>query len=249
MTAPAAAHRKRKAHDMLSVAILNHSAHPGLTPAVLGTITHALARQLVEHVGPLCQIIPPSLAYLADGHAPAGVSPLVLFDDADQADALGYHDIDPHGLPYGRVFVHTILDAGGSLYQGPTSVSVTLSHELLEMVGDPGANRWADNVVDGYGYAIELCDAVEGDSYEIDGVHVSNFVLPSYFDAMTPRTARFDFLARLPGPFTMTRGGYLIRRNPTTGIVSNIFGEHFPEWKKALKAHPAARTSRRAKGN
>lgn len=241
--APTTPHRKARTMDQ--IVIVHHASHPGLTGEVMRQITHALARQAAEHVGPLWRIVPPALSYDPDGYVPDGASALALFDNADQAGALGYHGRDPHGIPYGRVFVETILANGGTLFESANSVAVTLSHELLEMLGDEDVNVWCD-AEDGYEYARELCDAVEADAYVIDGVHVSNFVLPTFFDPSAPHNiTRFDYRSRLGAPFTMLPGGYQIRRG-ADGRVENVWGDMFPEWKRAAKAHPASRTSRRA---
>jgi hypothetical protein len=60
---------------------------------------------------------------------------LVMLDDSDQANALGYHDHDlkTEGPSIGKVFAASDLKAG-------TSWTVTASHELLEMLGDPNIN-------------------------------------------------------------------------------------------------------------
>jgi hypothetical protein len=65
------------------------------------------------------------------------------------------------GGPLGKVFAKLDLD-------NSCSWTVTLSHELLEMLADPWINRCAvgsDNKI----YALEVCDAVESDDlgYEI----------------------------------------------------------------------------------
>src|SRR5260221_7055143 len=92
---------------------------------------------------------------------------VVFLDDADTANALGYHDITKDGQPVSKVFVKTTLEAG-------EKISVTASHELMEMLIDPGAQLWAQSAK-GRFYAYEMCDAVEDAEYEIDGVAVSNF--------------------------------------------------------------------------
>jgi hypothetical protein len=43
---------------------------------------------------------------------------------------LGYHDFSANSQPLGKVFAKADFDSG-------SSVSVTISHELLEMLGDP----------------------------------------------------------------------------------------------------------------
>src|SRR5215510_105820 len=48
---------------------------------------------------------------------------IALLDDADVADALGYHDLGPDGLPYARVFLDPIFDNGGTWVRGANSVS------------------------------------------------------------------------------------------------------------------------------
>ncbi len=225
------------------IAVVNQSTAAPELDGQLPAIVSALGRQLAEHLQPFWGRVLPSLALTKT--PPTGASQLVMLDDADQADALGYHDETPDGVPYGRVFVRPILGSGGTVATGANSISATLSHELLEMVGDPSANLWADGP-GGFDYAVELCDAVEGDAYEIDGIAVSNFVLPAFFDPQAAADARFDYVAKLGKPFTMTPGGYQIRRTET-GAVSNVFGEAFPAWKLAAKAHRGSRTSRRAR--
>lgn len=224
----------------IAIDIVNYSTAPGLDEDLLAILT-ALGKQLAYHVQPFWGRTMPTLRLRS---APSSnASPLAIFDDADQAGAFGYHDQTPQGLPYGRVFARTILSNGGTIKDGPSSVSVTLSHECLEIIGDPSVNWWADNV-DGYSYAMELCDAVEGDAYLIDDIHVSNFVLPAYFNPHAPAGTRLDYLHKLSRPFTMTRGGYQIRRR-ADGQVMNVFASAFPTWKRPLKDHPAARTLRR----
>ena len=58
-----------------------------------------------------------------------GAWAMVFLDNADQPDALAYHDLTPDGLPQSKVFVKTTLDNGDL-------VSVSVSHELVEMLVD-----------------------------------------------------------------------------------------------------------------
>ena len=76
------------------------------------------------------------------------------------------------------------------------SWTVTLSHELLEMLADPWIN-WCAQGDDGKIYALEVCDAVEADrmGYEIDGVLVSDFITPSWFEPT--HADRVDFKGRI----------------------------------------------------
>lgn len=228
----------------LHIAVLNRSTRVSVADAV--RMTAACSRQLRLHASPAWNRAVPGVAFIADEtHLMPGVCPVYLFDNSDEAGALGYHDQTPAGLPYGRVFAGTVLDNNGTVLTGDNSVSVTLSHELLELFGDPECNLWA-TASDGYDYAVELGDPVEADSYIMSGtgVSVSNFATPAYFDEAPEEDARFDYLGRLIAPFSMTAGGYLIRKK--SGKVSQVYGASYPEWKLSGKTHPAARSAHRS---
>ncbi len=115
--------------------------------------------------------------------------------------------------------------------QGPLAVSATLSHEVLETIGDPYINWWADTP-DGDEEAIELCDRVEGDAYAIGNVSVSNFLGPRAFSM---GAGPYDRLGLLANAWDMTAGGYKIRRQGgPSGTVTQVFGAKMPAWKRAL---------------
>jgi hypothetical protein len=231
----------------MHLAFLNRSSKLSNTDAV--KIAGACARQLRLHFAPAWSRTAPGVAFVSDeAHLLDGQFPLYFLDNADVASALGYHDVDSAGRPYGRIFVETVLGNGGTVMDGSNSVSVCASHEALELAGDEFCNQYAQ-ANDGYSYAMELGDPVENDSYVMSGtgVAVSNFVLPEYFSQTPEDGARFDYLGRLAAPFTMTAGGYLIRMRD--GKVGQIFGESYPAWKLPGKRHPAARSARRMAGS
>lgn len=130
---------------------------------------------------------------------------ILVTDDPDQAGALGYHELTSHGSPLGKVFAGLDLLSGGSW-------TVTLSHELLEMLADPWIN-WCAQASDGKVYALEVCDPVEADKmgYEIDGVLVSDFITPSWFQPNLESTMaeQLDFKGRIKKPLELAAGGYI----------------------------------------
>lgn len=216
-----------------------------VTDAEARRMTAAVSLQVRRDFAPRWFRTPAPLRFyrsLAD--VPADVWVLTLLDDSDEADALGYHDETPDGRVYARVFCRDTLTHGGTALEGPDSVSVTLSHEVLELLADPNVNLWAD---DGGSreLAIEVGDPVEATGYDINGVTVSNFVLQSYFDAHS-RAGVYDFLGLLKKPWTMLPGGYQIFR--TGGKITQKYGRSFPAWRKTAKSFPAARTARRPAG-
>ncbi len=150
----------------------------------------------------------------------------IYFDDADTAGALGYHDLTHNGQPISKIFVKTTLDA-------KESVSVTACHELFEMAIDPIANLWAQ-AADGTEYAYEMSDPVEEDTFEVDGLAMSNFVHPSWFEPFKhPPGTKYDHLGRLKNPFTMTKGGYVVVKK--NGQVTQKFGSAAKEKRFALE--------------
>lgn len=127
---------------------------------------------------------------------------IVVVDDPDMAGALGYHQQSAVGTPLGKVFAKLDLESGSSW-------TVTLSHELLEMLGDPDINLCAQ-ADDGTIYAYEVGDPVEADSlgYEVYGVLLSDFVTPKWFSPSTFGD-RFDFRKHVSKEFQLAPGGYI----------------------------------------
>jgi hypothetical protein len=144
-----------------------------------------------------------------------GAWAMVFLDDADVAGDLGYHDLTDDGLPLSKVFVKTTLDAG-------EKVSVTASHELAEMLIDPAINLWAETPAGDF-YAYEVADPVEEETFPIDGIDLSDFVFPSYFEGFRlPGSVQFDYLNRVTQPFQILPNGYSMVRDCCK--VNDVFG-------------------------
>ncbi len=192
---------------MIQISIVNHSTAyaDADIPALVAALQVQVSRDL-----PLGGWPEAKLNLVVPGeNPPPGASVLALLDNADQAGALGYHDVTPDGYPVGKAFVKTTLADGGI-------VSVTVSHELCEMIGDPDINLVAE-YDDPRGrisrlYAYENCDACEADSlaYDINGVKVSDFVYTSWFQQFRRQgSVQFDFMKKISAPFQLLPGGYI----------------------------------------
>jgi hypothetical protein len=73
-----------------------------------------------------------------------------------------------------------------------------------------------------------MSDPVEEDTFLVDGVQMSNFVHPSWFEPFKhPPGTKFDHLGLLKAPFTMTKGGYMIIKK--AGKVSQVYGSKAKE--------------------
>jgi hypothetical protein len=132
----------------------------------------------------------------------AGAWALALLDDADVANALGYHDLTPEGLPFSKVFVRTTRAAG-------QKVSVTACHELAEMLVDPAINLCSTGPGNRF-YAYETADPVEEVEFTLDGIPLSDFIYPSWFEAFRkPGSTQFDYKKKVTRPFQILAGGYM----------------------------------------
>jgi hypothetical protein len=160
---------------------------------------------------------------------------LALCDDAAHADALGLATRAGGVRPCGFVLVRPCLEAGEAW-------QVAASHELLELLADPLLHLAAEGVYQGRPalFAREVCDPVAHDEYEIDGVAVANFVLPTWFlNRPLPDDALVDFLGRLTEPFTLSPGGQ--------ALVCTELGRWQPWFARRCPKHqrPAGPYSRR----
>jgi len=145
---------------------------------------------------------------------------IYLWDDVDVDDALGYHDLHARGVPFGFVFTELVKEL-------KEPWTVTFSHEALELVGDAEANRLVAGPHPGdpdqeVFHWYEMCDAVQDEKYKVDGIFVSNFLLPLYFTRDTEIGGRNDFLGkRHEGKplesFGINPGGYVGFYNPKSG--------------------------------
>jgi hypothetical protein len=85
---------------------------------------------------------------------------------------LGYHFFESD-------VAHLIVFAGLAEQSG-LPWTLTFSHELLEALVDPTGEAIVDTGEENY--ELEICDPVQFQTYPIDGVWVSNFVTPDWFD-------------------------------------------------------------------
>ena len=189
---------------MTEIALINRTRH--LTDAQFLAMLPGLQAQITEDFAPVWGS-GATLHLVSHGRQPApGQWHCWLLDHSDQPGALGYHD-DPR-VPEAKIFVADDLKYGAE-------VSVTISHELLEMLADPLANKLGPLQPGHKRYAIEVADPVEADSdgYLKHGVKVSNFVTPHYF-GLPPLVAgdqRLDFCGKLSYPCpSMLPGGYVL---------------------------------------
>lgn len=153
---------------------------------------------------------------------------LVILDNSDEAGALGYHDLTEKGLPLGKIFAKTDI-------QYSEKWTVTASHELLEMLQDPYINLTAFSSDQKIAYAFEVSDACESLEYEINGIAVSDFVTPQWFEpGQHPQGTKFNFMGGIKAPFELLPGGYI-------GAMNVKSGSNWTQITAKHQGHPQAR--------
>lgn len=187
------------------IAIINESTL--VTDAELTPIITALQTQVGRDYAPIWGRYAKLTQIPKGGTPPADQWWMVIMDNSDQQGALGYHETTNTGKPLGKVFAADDKAAGSSL-------SVTISHELLEMLGNPFINLTA---IDPNANQLqqlfmhEMCDPCEDDSlgYKIGDVLVSDFLLPEWFDPAAAPGTPLTFNKTISTPLSLATGGYM----------------------------------------
>jgi hypothetical protein len=191
----------------IQVAVINASTV--LTDAQVNAIVPALQQQVHNDFAPVWGI-DADLTFVRKGAPPPpNTWWLAILDDSNQAGALGYHETTNQGMPLGLVFARTAAQDG-------VNWTITASHELLEMLADPEINLTVfaqHSNTTGTLYAYEVCDTCEADEfgYEINGVIVSDFVYPAWFELFRASgSTQFDHTKHVNAPVPhLLPGGYI----------------------------------------
>ena len=237
------------------ISVINHT-NGKVKDEALQHVLRAINRQIREDFEPYWSLgatvrlegrsgLKPSKNSLSDMR---GDAVLYLWDGADVDDALGYHDKNNRGVPYGFVFLEVSRQAGENW-------TVTFSHEVMEMIGDPEANLLVMGPHPKDGHEVfhwyEMCDAVQAETYKIDGIEVSNFVLPLYFTGGEELGGRNDFLGRSHGgktlqSFSVNPGGYVGFYDPEKKDHDTFSRRGDRRAQRIMKAKARAEDARRA---
>jgi hypothetical protein len=173
-------------------------------------VAAALQRQVTEDFAPWWGIDADVVALGALEDVPRGYFVVQLVRSIDQAGIEGFHYLNQIGEPHALVRVDH------------KHWSMAVSHECLEMVGDPSGNLTQAapppgetvGVVD---YLQEVCDPCQhfNYGYELDGIAVSDFYGPNYFDTRAKAGEQYCITGKLKAPRTLLPGGYLCYRDAT----------------------------------
>lgn len=170
----------------------------------------ALTRQCLEHFAPAWGS---QATVRTDTSSRPGEWRLELRKVPTIEGALGFHDRQHDGTPVLYVFPELCAQDGSAW----TSCA---SHEILEALADPLLRRLVQ-APNGDVYALEVCDAVEGDTYQVAvgtrSITLSNFTLPAYWEPQAGIAEQYDWLARVTTPYAIEGGGYNQTWTPASG--------------------------------
>jgi len=168
----------------------------------LQRVAAALNAQISEDFGPAWGLSAHVSVCEEYKDIPSGSWWIEVMDSIDEPGAAGFHTL-ANGTPY-------------ALVEADKDWSVTVSHECLEMIGDPlgnalmiGLSPRDSGPAKTVQYLKELCDPPENFSYVKKGVNISDFLLPPFYQAHPAAGASFSFGKNIPSPFTIAEGGYI----------------------------------------
>lgn len=174
----------------------------------LGVVAAALQVQVLRDFTPAWGITATVDAFDSIDQVPITYYPMIIRDDLP-VDAAGIH-LDQDFTPF-------------ALIEASNRWTLTASHEALELLADPFGNRLhaAESIKPEQGlveYLVEVCDPSEAVpfTYRINGVVVSDFYLPNFFDPVANPRVSYSFTGGITRPMEVLQGGYLSWRDPST---------------------------------
>lgn len=180
-----------------------------ISASELTRVAAGLQKQVMRDFGPIWSVQADVSAFITLDDVPLGYWPIMVRDDIGVPGAGGVH-LDKDGQPF-------------ALVRFSNDWSLTASHECLEMLADPFGNRLVAGQSPRRGqgrveFLVEVCDPSEAPqfAYQVNGVVVSDFYTPAYFDPLRASGVRYSFTGAIPGPREVLRGGYLSWHDPVT---------------------------------
>lgn len=173
-------------------------------------VAGALSEQIQSDFAPVWKVRASVGVYPS---APAGTWAVHIQKKLDQPSALGYHT-DNHNQPVAYV-------------EAMSDTSVTISHEVLEMLADPWGNRMHSarlpqslelSYKDFPGlksqkshvhYLLEVCDPCEATSAIVGGYHLSDFLLPHWYRSTPTPAPSYSYAGGCELPREVADGGYV----------------------------------------
>jgi hypothetical protein len=197
----------------------NHVALVSDTPSItfpdVANVSAAIQKQVTRDFGPIWEVNATVDAFPKLEAVPVDYWPVIIRDDINEPGAAGFHT-DKNGQPF-------------SLVQADAGWALTVSHETLEMLADPFGNRTIAGVPPAQAstkvkklarvlYLVEVCDPPEDEAfaYQSNGVMVSDFITPRFYDPTTSASVSYSFGGNVKAPHQVLKNGYVSFGDPLT---------------------------------
>lgn len=174
-------------------------------------VAAALQKQASRDIAPIWECSATVDAFEALEDVPIGYWPMIVKDDIGY-NAAGIH-LDKDNQPFALISASSDLDTW----------SLTASHEMGEMLIDPFGNRLiaGDSPKRGQSrvdFLVEICDPSEAAefAYSSNGILVSDFYTPKFFDPLPSPGVRYSFTGVIKKPRQVLKGGYLSWYDPVS---------------------------------
>src|ERR1700716_343508 len=193
------------------LALVSESKNAGIGD--LMRVAAALQKQASRDLAPIWNISATVDAFEKLEDVPIGYWPMIVKDDIGFSGAAGIH-LDKDRQPIALISSASHLDEW----------SLTTSHDSLERLVDPYGDRLIarDSPKEGQvrvSFLVEVCDPSEAAefAYTCNGILVSDFYTPRYFDPIVSPGVRYSFTGAITEPRQVLVGGFLSWVDSTTG--------------------------------
>jgi hypothetical protein len=215
-----------------------------ITSGNLMQVAAAVQKQVTRDFAPLWGLRAVVDAFEELKDVPSDYHPVVLFGDPDELIGRLEFEIGDvnaarlveqfEGNRLGGIHLNAFTRQPFALIAVSDEWSVTASHECLEMLADPFGNRLIaaphpTNPDERVRYLLEVCDPCQAIWYPVNGVKVSDFYTPRYFDPVRNPAAFYSFTGALERPLDLIDGGYITWIDPRdSGLYQLRGGEDEP---------------------
>jgi hypothetical protein len=225
------------------VPFIDHVAIVSLTSEVslksLLAVSAAVQKQVTRDFTPIWGLPATVDAFDDLDSVPSDYHPVVLFGDPQELIGRVEAAIGPEGVAeliddfergtLGGVHLNAFTRQPFALVAASDAWTVTLSHEILEMLADPYGNRLVAAARLGdeqqrVKYLVEICDPCQSRWYPVNGIPVTDFYTPRFFDPVGIDGVRYSFTGALRQPLDIVEGGYLTWVDPRDSALYQLRG-------------------------
>jgi hypothetical protein len=202
-------------------------------------VAAAVQKQVTRDFAPMWGVDGTVNAFAELKDVPSDYHPVVLFSDPDELVGRLEFEIGNvnatrlveqfQGRRLGGIHLSAFTRQPFALVAAADGWSVAVSHEILEMLADPSGNRLVaaahpSDENERVRYLVEVCDPCQTVWYPVNGVQVSDFYTPRYFDPVRNPAAAYSFTGAVDHPLDVLEGGYITWIDPRDSGLYQLRG-------------------------